>query len=90
MLLSKATYKKYICQKKEKQQYIMKDVDRNNCLALTIAKLTLALFVATSTINSEYVFTFHVNSRSPLLMLTLLSPSGFPVCDAWLEEAQGL
>ena len=43
-LLSKATYNKYICQKKGKQQYIRcrysKGAHRTKCQALTITRLT--------------------------------------------------
>ena len=35
-LLSKETYNKFICQKKEKQRYISKDAQRTKCQALKI------------------------------------------------------
>ena len=53
MLLSKVTYNKYICQKKEEEQFIAVGTVRmfiepsaNNCQAPTITRLTHSLYKA--------------------------------------------
>ena len=47
-VLSKATYSKYICQKKENNIVVTcrysKDVDRTKCQALTIVRITPSLY----------------------------------------------